>query len=150
MANYKGHIAGSIIFFLAGLALLSPICVKNEYIPLLLSTLIGALFPDLDTKSKGRNIFKKLLPIIIIILIIKNDLHSLLLTILFFSFSLFVGHRGIFHRTWFLCLNGLLFTSLIHTIFATTLKKDLLIWAFFLLGSLSHLVLDYAFPKKRI
>jgi hypothetical protein len=150
MAGYKGHIAGSILFFLAGLALFSRICETSDYVLLLLCAIIGALFPDLDTSSKGRNIFKKLLPGIIFVLFVKNDINSLLLCILFFISTFFVRHRGIFHKTWFIVISGIFFTALVHLTLNTHLKKDFLIWIFFTLGALSHLLLDYAFQKKRI
>ena len=58
MSNYRGHLIGACIVYSVIIFVLS--FHTKSFITLtewLLCTLLGSLFPDIDTKSKGQKLF---------------------------------------------------------------------------------------------
>lgn len=157
MPGYRGHLAG------AGIAAAFTLSYTNWDAPTsqLLSTpntwfmaaaLFGGLFPDIDIKSKGQKLwYYALAPCMIIATWYK---HTSLLAALgvLAVFPPLLPHRGITHEIWFIIVAPLSVPILIstyhpaHTILATYL------YAYFVLGALSHIVLDFGIRRliKRI
>ncbi len=109
----------------------------------LTSCLLGAIFPDVDTKSVMQRLFFKALFLCSIALLIysKNIIWFFGAAIIGIV-PLMVRHRGLFHRWWFLLVLSILLASSAY--FVPITYKFTLLWCAgsFALGSLSHLVLD--------
>lgn len=149
MPSYKGHLAGGIFAYLLAIYF-----VLNNHsislatgLELLLFTLAGALFPDVDIKSKGQKIFYWIAMLLALILLLYDHMQALTILIFICIIPLLVRHRGIFHRTWFVILvplgSALLLCSYMPKC-CTTIMFDMI---FFVIGALSHLWLDLGLRK---
>lgn len=150
MPGYKGHIAGGVFFAamgLVGAVMLGYLVFK----PLLAAglmgfCLLGALFPDVDTDSKGQNLYYSVLAMLDLGLIL-NKYYVWAAWLGFFAMLPAIGsHRGWTHTWWamFLIPTPILAMPLI-------LKGPEAVPAFlpfyvaFCAGYFSHLLLDGEF-----
>jgi membrane-bound metal-dependent hydrolase YbcI (DUF457 family) len=144
MPNYKGHLVGGIIaygllFFAVFAAQKPSLLIAGEW---LLFTLAGALFPDIDIKSKGQKYFYYVILIVLIVLVTQQRFETLACCSFIMISPMLVRHRGIFHNPLFVIVMPLLVwvfmgRSLPHLsqqLFCDTL--------FFITGALSHIWLD--------
>ena len=148
MPGYKGHIAGGIVVWSVLLAALHSF---NPSWPTIIEWLAccvsGALFPDIDIKSKGQKLFYWLMFGLFIVLIFYNKIQLLIfLSIIAFT-PMLVRHRGIFHRLWFIVgfptIVGVALSMWMPTC-STIIFFDIL---FFVAGAVSHLWLDMGFKR---
>lgn len=144
MPSYKGHLAGGIFVYLIAIYFIIATQAPSFATGLewLLFTLAGALFPDVDTKSKGQKLFYWIMLILMIVLLINDKTQELIAVAILGVIPLLVRHRGIFHRLWFVILvpsavAGILCLYVPHC--SSTIKYDCL---FFIVGAISHLWLD--------
>lgn len=150
MPGYKGHFIGSVLAFLMSTLIASQVIV--------LSTLhlgvgfcacvIGGLFPDLDTPSKGRRLLIRLLPLILITAFVLGGFPVLGLMACSMLLPFIVNHRTIFHRCWFLLLCAALLCYSLWGITYCTPSQALLIGFFFFSGALAHLIADYGLGRR--
>lgn len=143
MPSYKGHLWGSVVaYFLVLIFLTLPSYSFLSLFEWLCCALLGGLFPDIDTKSKGQKIFYFFIMIVTSVFIFQSNRHALSCVSLCACLPLLVNHRGIFHSVWFIFF--IISTALALTY--TFLPKYFAIIAydliFFLSGVLSHLILD--------
>lgn len=149
MPNYKGHIAGGIAAYIVVLVLASYLSLS---VPLHLgiagvSCLAGALFPDVDVKSRGQNLFY--LGIFIIVgyfFLIGNMFNAALLGFLSLV-PMVVRHRGLFHRLWFVAGIACALAFFVHLSVPAYTLKSFTAAFFFSLGALSHIWLDMGFKS---
>lgn len=149
MPNYKGHLVGG-----AGAFGILFLIVRRSYNPSLLMgvewfvfTLAGALFPDIDIKSKGQKYFYWIVFLLFMVMFFRQQFEKMACFSFIIITPILVKHRGIFHRFWFivsmpLLVWYLLAVALPHlslTLFYNTL--------FFITGSLSHIALDVGFSR---
>lgn len=148
MPGYKAHLA-------AGFAVAVPILYlfRNQATCLAILfvwmgfALAGSLFPDIDTTSKGQKWFFRFWLVVLLILLFLKLYLFFIVSALFSTAPLIVNHRGVFHKSWFLilipCCVGVVFAWYFpeqwRFIFFDTL--------FFVVGTLSHLLLDFG-PKR--
>jgi len=153
MPNYQGHLAGGVVVYIALIHILKTHGPSWDIIvPSLLFCLLGALFPDIDIKSKGQKIFYTLLAVCMgwFILCKRYDVSSALAVLALLP--LLVRHRGLFHKVWFLA-----FCSLVPCL-AVVLHAPLYVRVvgyyslFFFAGCFSHIFLDkiVSYIKRRI
>ena len=151
MPNYRGHLVGGGIFagvVLAGLYFLLGITFSwVSAITLTIAALLGSLFPDVDTKSKGQRIFYLSLTALLIVLFFQRRYEYMIMLIPMILLPVIVHHRGLFHKTWFI----LIFVGFV-TLYACVSWPGLrvtIVWhsLFFVLGALSHLYLDLGFRR---
>lgn len=148
MPGFRGHLIGGTVTYLGILQ-----CIKcmQPSVSVIASgfvfCLVGSLFPDIDIKSKGQNLFYKAALVVLCCFLYyeRTDLFiglSLLATV-----PLLVKHRGLFHQLWFLIFisisTGLMIGSF-HANFSAWAMKNAL---FFLAGAISHIVLDRSVTK---
>lgn len=148
MPNFKGHLFGGLLFYgiVVFLFSLGKIAWSTQTY-WLAATLAGALFPDIDIRSKGQHLYFKIL-VLLLVLCLFLQAYIPVVMILFFSLlPLIIPHRGLFHDLGFIAILCI-FTDLVliylmphkvHTIATTTV--------FFVVGVLSHLLLDKGFKK---
>lgn len=146
MPNYKGHLVGGTFVYAGFLYLLTLFCIPAVSFSLglewLLFTLAGALFPDIDVKSKGQKYFYWVIFALAIFLVLKNKLKLALAVTIFSVIPMLCKHRGIFHRTWFVVLLIVLIAALLILHFPHCQRIIAFDALFFMVGALSHLWLD--------
>ncbi len=145
MPNYKGHLVGGA----AAYTLLFLLLLRNSITPSfitagewLICALAGALFPDIDIKSRGQKYFYRIVLLLFSILIIQKQFELLAFGSIIATIPMLVRHRGIFHRLWFVVLMPMLIWALVALStpeLSTTVWYDVL---FFIVGAISHLWLD--------
>lgn len=148
MPGYKGHLAGGLTAY----ALTIFICswYSNSYAQLaewLTCTLLGSLFPDVDVKSKGQNIFYVVLFIGALILLAQQRYVTLSYVAVLAVIPLITRHRGLLHRFWFILL-AVAGSAYALVQWYPTLESRIYVDAgFFLIGAASHLYLDLGLKR---
>lgn len=144
MPGYKTHIVGGVVVF-AALAYI----VKGYVQPTpsvafqwLGATLLGALFPDVDIKSKGQGIFYKGMLICLVLLLLKRQFYPFVILSFLGLIPVLVRHRGIFHRVWFVTVAPLVLALVVGQSFPDARVALLQTSCFFAAGAVSHIVLD--------
>lgn len=143
MPSYRVHLIGGMVTYLGILQLIKS---AQPTIAVILQGLIfcllGALFPDIDVKSKGQKVFYVLL-LVLLIYLIRQEKYCMFAVMSFLGIiPILVRHRGIFHHIWFLtaiaCAGSLIVKSWCGPYEQAMLSN---IW-FFFAGSVSHVLLD--------
>ncbi len=152
MPNYKGHLTGGLVAFLIIFYILSKLSIKlvlynGEIALLLLLCLAGAIFPDIDTKSKGQKVFYFFLLLITVWAITYKNWLVLSVISLAGLIPILSNHRNLTHRTSFIILVPLIIPFLTSYYNSILTKHTLLGYCFFVTGGLSHLILDFGFVK---
>jgi hypothetical protein len=151
MPNYRGHVFGGCVVYVAVLAILNSYCISGfTALEWFLCTFAGALFPDIDTKSRGQKYFYWLVLVTLLFLIYRERFDLLAIISVCVTLPLLSKHRGIFHHFWFVTLVPLGIWFFIRS-FRPDLSDQLLFdTVFFIAGALSHLWLDFYFvPTMR-
>lgn len=145
MPGYKAHLSGALVAY-AGVALLIfPVdFTVARHLELVLCMLAGALFPDVDIKSKGQRIFY-LLVIPSALMLWIGDFHVMAFALAIGAFlPLVCAHRGLFHKISFLffvsCIFFIIGFSWCTT--ATWAVRMALNAVFFFFGTVTHIILD--------
>jgi hypothetical protein len=148
MPGYKGHLVGGIIAFGLLFIVLMHLIFTQQPSHLmmgewLLCTLAGALFPDIDVKSKGQKYFYYVAFVCLAVLAYHQRFQMLTCFSFVMITPMLVKHRGIFHNPWFVIALPFVVWIGIASLLpqkATYLFVDTL---FFIGGALSHLWLDF-------
>ncbi|HBS48553.1 TPA: hypothetical protein DEO28_01470 [Candidatus Dependentiae bacterium] len=148
MPNYKSHLIGGSVFYAVILVIITYlgfafIFESFNFVAAFAAILLGSLFPDIDTFSKGQRLFLLLLLPLFIAAIFFKDV--VFLTILFVAaiFPIFAKHRGITHNPWFTVFISALALVATNFYFPIYLQQIKIIDLFFVLGVFSHLILDF-------
>jgi len=148
MPNYKTHLFGGLGAYIIGMCALGRFCQSTECgVEWLAFALAGALFPDIDIKSKSQKLFYLLLLFITSVIYVEKRYDMLPAIGVATFFPLLVKHRSIFHRLWFVVLASYAIWrtgSAFRPDLATMLQFDML---FFAAGAISHLWLDFGFRR---
>lgn len=150
MPSYKGHLAGGVAAYI-GMMYFVQFTDPSAHVIIqgFLFCMLGSLFPDVDTKSKGQKIFYRLLLLFLFYCLAVQKWKLFAVVSLLGVTPLLVRHRGIFHEPWFL-----LAVTLSLTVIFKLLNKDyesLLLansW-FFFAGCMSHVLLDRLLTKAK-
>lgn len=109
--------------------------------------LLGGLFPDIDTASRGRRFFVLVLLVVLgSCLLSKLYVTSALLAAIILL-SLLARHRTLFHNFYFLILLTAIFCWVVSLFFYNSWPTILINGGFFLAGCLGHLIADFGFFK---
>ncbi|PIO48734.1 MAG: metal-dependent hydrolase [[Chlorobium] sp. 445] len=109
MASYRGHVWGGLLFFVPLIIVLvfffelykQPLPMLLAQVAILLGiTLLFALFPDIDIKSKGQRIFYLIFFCVDLVLIVTNHWREAAFLGLFAMLPLLTEHRGWTHSFW--------------------------------------------------
>lgn len=144
MPGYKGHIAGAVVAFSLMLLVVTHYYQVSFLTSLqwFLITVAGALFPDVDIKSKGQGIFYRILFLILLFLYIRGQWRLGAALGVIGMIPLLVRHRGLFHKPLFIIVlaGGLVFFGSSWWPCYTALFTFNA--CFFITGALSHIFLD--------
>jgi len=114
----------------------------------LIAGVLGGLFPDIDIKSKGQQLLYAIaVPLLISTLLAKQIVLSILLASLAIIAPL-LPHRGITHRCLFLITAPLVGPGLVWVYAPACTSYAFSLYAYFVLGALTHIALDY-WPRSK-
>lgn len=150
MPGYKGHLAGGLFFAVMGLvgSVLLGLLVLD---PLLASCLmgfclLGALFPDVDTDSKGQNLFYAVFAAVDFGLILKGQYIWAAWLGLFSMFPAVGSHRGWTHTWWAMIVVPLPILCVPAAVQGIAVTENFVpFYVAFVVGYFSHLLLDGEF-----
>jgi len=154
MANYKGHVAGGIALGAAYSVALTKVPIERyaEAVNILhdwqalaaifVLSVLFALFPDVDTNSKGQNIFIGLAFIVDILLIISGNLQAAAYLGLVAMLPIVGKHRGWTHSKWAMFIVPLPLVIIPYVYNESTLQIALVYYGAAVAGYFSHLLLD--------
>jgi hypothetical protein len=148
MPGYRVHLVGGAIAAVLALSLLvvaGCLSVQQDYLLMLysfMSALAGALFPDIDVKSKGQNYFYWIVFLLLLYYYSEQQFDRCAGIALICTLPLLTKHRGILHNIWFLILLIGSCMALVVTYCKAHVAMLCPILSFFLLGMISHLWLD--------
>jgi hypothetical protein len=146
MPGYKGHLVGGGLAFGALYLLLQQWCPSTMIAAhWFCCSLAGALFPDIDVKSKGQKYGYWILLVIFILLILENKLELLALLSILSVVPMLVRHRGLFHRRSFVIGMPLMLWVIVSASHPAWTQALFFYTLFFIIGALSHLFLDFGF-----
>jgi hypothetical protein len=144
MPSYRGHVAAGCCTFIGILLLFHKHtgCLPVTWTELFLFTLIGSLFPDIDTKSKGQQLVYALNCLLVIYLIVQRYFFAALSISLCCFLPLISKHRGIFHNPLFLLCGISSVVAILLNHYPLHNARILYDALFFLCGVASHIALD--------
>lgn len=151
MPGYRGHLMGGTAVYLVILHCIQSYNPSFSYaLQGLFFCLIGALFPDVDIKSKGQKLFYIFVLAALVVFLWYNRLDLFIALSLLSVVPLLVRHRGIFHKVWFL-----IFLSISTALMIGSYHSDYSSWAmhnalFFLAGALSHVFFDRMLTQIKV
>jgi uncharacterized metal-binding protein len=145
MPGYRAHIGFSTgIFFLIFIYLSAHLNLSFIlYLELFCSMVAGALFPDIDIKSKGQKYFYTCLFFGSIPFLIHGHFVALALAFWIALIPMMVRHRGVFHDPLYNGIAIVIALCFLHAYNPLLAKRVTLHCIFFLIGVQSHLLLDY-------
>lgn len=165
MAGYKGHLAGATVFFggyLAALALvfsvdqayrqLSELELVAYPVALFGLCLMFGLWPDVDTNSKGQNLFYAIFFVVDVVLIASRHFEEAAYLGLFCILPALGKHRGWTHTYWAMLLIPSPILVLPYVIAPETPLAGLPFYGAAVVGYFSHLVMDgmvFRLPGRR-
>ena len=146
MPGYRGHLVGGacVFGFLFYFGVKEPVS-DFTVIEWLTLTLLGSLFPDIDTTSKGQKLFYTILAISLSVLALRGQWFLCGVIGILSMLPIIFRHRGFFHKWWAILSLPVIFVYVLGKYFPF-LKQAL--WYdvyFFSAGVLSHLILDFKF-----
>lgn len=148
MPSYRVHLIGGFLTYVGLLQLMkSAEPATSTILQGLIFCLLGALFPDIDVKSKGQKVFYSLL-FLLLFYLIMNEKYCMFVVMSFLGIiPILVRHRGIFHHIWFLMAISF-GISLVVKSWCGVYEQIMLsnCW-FFFAGTVSHVLLDRIFTK---
>lgn len=155
MAGYKGHIAGATLFYGIYVALLlfvfslgifaQGIGYTQAWQPLLgllLVAVLFGLFPDVDTNSKGQDIFFATIFIADILLILNRQLELAAYLGLVSMLPILGKHRGWTHSFWAMAVVPLPILIIPYLYNSANLPLAALYYGAAVVGYFSHLFFD--------
>jgi len=151
MPNYKGHLVAGAITFVATFYTLnhfgSQMPSTEHMVFFLFVTLIGSIFPDIDTRSKMQKYFYISSAIVFPLLLFSKTLNYVFLIAGLCIAIPCLRHRTITHNPFFILgLPGLLVLYAV-LFYPSTQQLALFYYIFFVSGALSHIFLDRLFTR---
>ncbi len=160
MANYKGHIAGGAL--LTGVytiaMIFAPVEQFAEYAALLYDWqamfavfvigMLFALFPDVDTNSKGQDLFYWIILPLDILLIYSEQFQAAAYLGVIAILPILTHHRGWTHSKWAMFLIPLPIILIPYLVNDNVLAISVVYYGAAVVGYFSHLLLDGLIWKR--
>lgn len=149
MPGYKTHINGALV---AGIIILIALIYfglykfdPQEVCTLLIICVLGALFPDVDTDSKGKRLFYSGMLILDLALIYLKHFHWASYLGLLAILPGISAHRGWTHKWWAMFLVPLPVVVVPYYVYGMEYTQMLPYYFAFVFGYFTHLLLDREF-----
>lgn len=154
MANWKGHIGGGVVCGAAYVAALQYVPVEyyaerahllhdwQALVAILVLSTLFALFPDIDTNSKGQNIFYALALGVDVLLIWNGNIQAAAYLGLIAMLPVVGKHRGWTHSKLAMLLVPLPIFVVPYLYSRSALQIALIYYGAAVVGYFSHLLLD--------
>lgn len=160
MANYRGHIAGGLVAGTVYAVVVSKVPVERyaeaagllenwqALAALFVLSILFALFPDVDTNSKGQDIFVGIAFVVDVLLILDGHLQAAAYLGLIAMLPIIGHHRGWTHSklAMFIVPLPLLLVPYIHN--ENVLPISMVYYGAAVAGYFSHLLLDGLIWKR--
>ena len=153
MPGYRAHVGFGIVvycfvlvMYVAKIMQSVPFFTALEWF---MCAVLGALFPDIDTKSTGQLLFYRCMAFFLLYCLFKKKLVIFVWASLLGLLPLLVHHRGLFHRIWFIVLASVgtaYGTAYWYPAFYKQVAWDA---TFFAAGALSHIILDQVVTRLK-
>ena len=147
MPGYRGHIVGGVAVCAPMVLIFHSYATPMVVVWWFALAIAGALFPDVDTKSKGQKWFYRIMFLVLIGLLLFKRFALFATFSLMASLPLIVNHRGVFHRLWFVVSVPLIAAATFDWYGVTPFNDALIASLFFIAGAVSHLVMDFGFKR---
>jgi len=149
MPSYKVHLLGGALTYIVLAKLMIHYSLVNsfdlnDHILALGLALLGSIFPDIDTLSKMQKIFWGAMFLLVPLTLFYNNVFFIGLSVCCISL-LFLTHRTLTHNLWFLILFPLGMAGIITYYHPHITVKIFSLCIFFIIGALSHRLLDFGF-----
>lgn len=112
-----------------------------------LFSLSGAMFPDIDIKSRSQKYLYAIILIALLVFIGKKEFKAIAALSVVSLLPIFANHRGLFHRLWFIIALPLGVWCWLSVLYPTSSLPFFYCTLFFIAGAISHLWLDMGFKK---
>lgn len=155
MAGYKGHVAGAalfygiyiaVLFFVLSLGLMAQnagfLQGWQPMLGMLVVAVLFGLFPDIDTNSKGQDLFFGAIFAIDVLLILNNQLEIAAYVGLVSMLPILGKHRGWTHSFWAMVLVPLPILLIPYLYNSGNLPLAALYYGAAVVGYFSHLFFD--------
>jgi membrane-bound metal-dependent hydrolase YbcI (DUF457 family) len=154
MANWRGHVAGGAILgvaYLAALQVAPDNLVEHTHgllsdwqmlIGLMVICVLFALWPDIDTNSKGQNIFFGIAVVADLLLFVNGRLEAAAYLVLIALTPIICKHRGWTHTKWAMLLVTAPLIIIPYLYRPSVLQPAILLYGAAVVGYFSHLLLD--------
>ena len=165
MSDYRGHIAGALVFvgvYLAGLAFVFSVDAAYEQLSILEQVgyplallgigLMFGLWPDVDTNSKGQDLFYTIFFVVDLVLIATKRFEWAAYLGLFALLPILGKHRGWTHTFWAMLLIPSPLLILPWMLFPEKPLAGLPFYGAAAVGYFSHLFMDgmvIPLPKRK-
>ena len=145
MPGFKAHLAVGAVVFAVVMLVLSSVLQPSILLALqyFFCTLLGALFPDFDTKSRGQTLFYRVLVPCLLFVLWQQKLQLFILLTFIGLLPLVVKHRGLLHKKWFVMIVPPVVAILLAQSYGMQPYALVRYALFFSLGALSHIILDF-------
>lgn len=147
MPNYKGHLVGGVFSFGLLIAIVGYQRPTVQLATWLACTLLGSLFPDIDTTSKIQKISYTMILCVQLFLLYHHNMGAFTLISLMAMVPVIANHRGLFHKLWFISALCIVIASGIAWSLPALLSDTLWALLFFFGGVLSHVILDFGLGR---
>jgi len=147
--TYRWHIIGGVIAYAITSMLVSVLSFSYTFDYAVLwffVCLVGALFPDIDTKSKMRYMVyhRWLLAVLLVLVAVMGKSRVVgILCVFILGLPFVVKHRGIFHSLFVLLFLPFLGAGLCSWYYPAQMFVIVATTSFFVAGACSHLMLDW-------
>lgn len=160
MSNYKGHIAGAVVVtgIILAIVILLPFAwaLQANYLlgnwklvtGLFVTAILFGLWPDIDTNSKGQDIFMLFAFVINILFIVLGKFQLSAYLGLFMMTPIIGKHRGWTHKKWAMVILPLPVFIISYVLSSNSQIVGLLFYSSAVAGYFSHLLLDGLIFKK--
>ena len=147
MPGYKTHLAGGLITYLLVYKITTMLHVVRSpdlkhHLFFVGLTLLGSIFPDIDVSSKMQQLFWMASLVALPSALFLNKFHLFIGIGVICLSLLFIHHRTLTHRFWFITLLPLAGALFFATQYPSHKRLFLSACIFFATGAASHLILD--------
>lgn len=153
MPGYRIHLIGGVATFscITAICHMTGFTIQDNFFIFAAGlglSLLGSIFPDIDTVSVMQRLFYSTMAITLLALLISSHTTLFVLAGTLCVIIALLRHRTITHNFLFLLLMPLTIAMYCSTLNGINQRWVSIAYLFFVSGALSHLLLDFYLPKR--